>query len=48
MIERGFIIARRGFMSLSLAITESDIDEFISAFDDVLAANAALLTTIPG
>ncbi|MGK0170107.1 MAG: glutamate-1-semialdehyde 2,1-aminomutase [Gammaproteobacteria bacterium] len=48
MIERGFIIARRGFMSLSLAITESDIDEFVSAFDDVLAANAALLTTIPG
>ena len=43
MIERGFYMARRGFISLSLALNESDLDAFAEAFDDVLATHGAVL-----
>ena len=43
LIERGFVTARRGFMSLSLALTEDDYTNFVSAFDDVLANHSARL-----
>jgi glutamate-1-semialdehyde 2,1-aminomutase len=44
MIERGYITARRGFMSLSLALSENDLDGFASAFEDVLTNRVRLLT----
>ncbi len=43
LIERGYITARRGFMSLSLALSDADLEGFISAFDDMLATRKDLL-----
>jgi len=36
MLDRGYYIARRGFISLSLALSDADYDGFVEAFDDVL------------
>jgi glutamate-1-semialdehyde 2,1-aminomutase len=36
MLDRGFYVARRGFVSLSLALDDADYDGFVDAFDDVL------------
>lgn len=44
LIERGYVTARRGFMSLSLALEDADLDGFVSAFEDVLANRAPLLS----
>lgn len=44
LFERGYITARRGFMSLSLALEAADLDGFVSAFEDVLASRASLLS----
>jgi glutamate-1-semialdehyde 2,1-aminomutase len=48
MIERGFFLARRGFVSLALPVTDADcaaftaaIDEFLSVQSGVVAAAAA-------
>ncbi len=43
MIEAGFYLARRGFMSLSLAMTEADHDAFAAAFEEYLQLHAPLL-----
>lgn len=43
LIDRGFYIARRGFIALSLAVTEADLDRFVEAFTDVLVARKAVL-----
>ena len=43
MLARGFYLARRGFMSLSLALTDDDCDAFVAAADAVLAEHAAVL-----
>lgn len=43
MLARGFYLARRGFMSLSLALTEDDHDRFAAAFEDVLGEYGDLL-----
>lgn len=43
LIERGYVTARRGFMSLSLALEDTDLDGFVSAFDDVIASRGHLL-----
>ncbi len=43
LLERGFSIARRGLISLSLPLTEADDSAFLAAFDDVLATYAAPL-----
>ena len=37
MLHRGFYLARRGFISLSLPLTDADRDAFVDAFDDFLA-----------
>jgi glutamate-1-semialdehyde 2,1-aminomutase len=47
LIERGYVTARRGFMSLSLALSDAEIDGFVSAFDDVLASHAGALRAAP-
>ena len=43
MIERGFYSARRGFISLSLPLTDDDVDGFVEALSDVLAQDADLI-----
>jgi glutamate-1-semialdehyde 2,1-aminomutase len=47
LIERGYVTARRGFMSLSLALSDAEIDGFVSALDDVLATHADALRAAP-
>jgi len=42
MLARGQYLARRGFMSLSLALSDDDIGAFADAAADVLAAHGAL------
>ena len=44
LIERGFITARRGFMSLSLVLEEAHYDAFADAFEDVLSEWRDVLT----
>ncbi len=36
LLERGFYIAPRGFIALSLAVSHSDVEAFAEAFDDSL------------
>lgn len=36
MLEQGFYVARRGFIVLSLPITNEDIDRFVASFEDFL------------
>lgn len=43
LIERGFITARRGFMSLSLALKEDDLTAFSEAFEGMLADSRDVL-----
>lgn len=43
MIARGYVTARRGFMSLSLALSDAELDGFVSAFDDMLDSCGQLL-----
>lgn len=45
MMMRGFVYAQRGYITLSLAMVDGDLDNFVSAFDEVLATHAELLTT---
>jgi glutamate-1-semialdehyde 2,1-aminomutase len=43
MLERGFYLARRGFISPSLALEPTDYDAFAAAFEDFLDAYGAVL-----
>jgi glutamate-1-semialdehyde 2,1-aminomutase len=43
MMERGFYLARRGFMALSLALTDDDGDRFVEAFDEFFATYGHLV-----
>lgn len=47
LIDKGFFTTRRGFMALSLAITEADRAGFVEAVDDFLAHHGRLLDTEP-
>jgi len=44
LLERGYYMARRGFMALSLAITDAQVDGLIDAVGAVLSDRAALWT----
>jgi glutamate-1-semialdehyde 2,1-aminomutase len=44
MLARGIYTARRGFVALSLPLTNEDYDAFVDAFDDFLVANGPALT----
>jgi glutamate-1-semialdehyde 2,1-aminomutase len=44
MVLRGFVYAQRGYMTLSLAMTDQDLDDFASAFDEVLSLHSDLLS----
>ena len=43
MLARGIYLAQRGYMTLSLAMTEAHLDSFSNAFDEVLAAHGEVL-----
>jgi glutamate-1-semialdehyde 2,1-aminomutase len=43
LVARGFYIARRGFIALSLPLTDADIASFLAGMDDIVASRAALL-----
>lgn len=43
LLERGIYIARRGFIALSLAVTEADIRRFLDALDDIITVRRPLL-----
>ncbi len=43
LLERGVYTARRGFIALSLAVTNTDLDGYVAALDDSLTARRALL-----
>jgi len=40
LLERGYYMARRGFIALSLEITDDDVDGFVDAVRDSLAARS--------
>ena len=43
MIERGYYMARRGFIALSLPTTEKDVEGFLAALSDFLETHGALI-----
>lgn len=43
LLERGFYIARRGFIALSLAIDDAAIEQFLAALRDIIAERKQLL-----
>jgi glutamate-1-semialdehyde 2,1-aminomutase len=43
MLERGFYLARRGMIALSLEVREPELDAFVAAVEDFLAVRASLL-----
>jgi len=43
LLERGVFIARRGLIALSLPFGDAEVDLFVAALDDALAAHAAVL-----
>jgi glutamate-1-semialdehyde 2,1-aminomutase len=45
LVTRGFYIARRGFMALSLPLTDADTAGLVAALDDIVASRGALLRT---
>jgi glutamate-1-semialdehyde 2,1-aminomutase len=44
LIARGFYIARRGLIALSLPVNDTDVDALVAALDDILSARPELLT----
>jgi glutamate-1-semialdehyde 2,1-aminomutase len=42
LLERGFYMARRGLIALSLALTDADCDAFVTALDDALHSRESL------
>lgn len=47
LLARGFYFARRGFMALSLPLTDADCDALVAALDDTIASRGALLQAAP-
>jgi glutamate-1-semialdehyde 2,1-aminomutase len=43
LIEHGQYMARRGFISLSLPLTDAECDAFVAAFDEFLAVRGSLV-----
>ena len=48
MIRRGFYVARRGFMALSLPLEQKDYDGFAAAFEGFLDDHQGLLSSLDG
>jgi len=45
-LERGFHMARRGFIALSIEVTDDDIDQFLAMVDDWCADAARFVTPV--
>ena len=43
LLERGYYVARRGFIALSLALTPAQLDDFVAAVAEVVALRQTLL-----
>ena len=43
MLNRGFYLARRGYISLSVVLVDSDLDLMVDAFADFLDGHGAVL-----
>ena len=43
LLERGQYMARRGFIALTLMVTDADIDGFVAALDDTLTTRRGVL-----
>jgi glutamate-1-semialdehyde 2,1-aminomutase len=43
LLERGYYLARRGFIALSLMVGDADLDGFVAAVEDVVAERADVL-----
>jgi hypothetical protein len=43
LLERGYYMARRGFIALSLMVSDADLDGFVAAVKDVVAERADVL-----
>jgi glutamate-1-semialdehyde 2,1-aminomutase len=43
LIQRGYYMARRGFIALSLPTTDKDADGFVAAVTDILETHGALI-----
>jgi glutamate-1-semialdehyde 2,1-aminomutase len=43
LLERGYYLARRGFIALSLMVGDADLDGFVEAVKDVVAERADVL-----
>ncbi|MEL6288629.1 MAG: aminotransferase class III-fold pyridoxal phosphate-dependent enzyme [Pseudomonadota bacterium] len=45
LLEKGIYIARRGFIALSLAVTDADLARFVDTLDEVVSARRSVLPT---
>ena len=43
LLARGFYVARRGFIALSIAVTDDDLDRFVAALGEILDERKPLL-----
>ena len=43
LLERGYYMARRGFIALSMVVTDDDLDGFIAAVDDIIQSRSTIL-----
>jgi glutamate-1-semialdehyde 2,1-aminomutase len=43
LLERGFYVARRGFIALSVVVTDDDLDGFVAAMSETIEVNQAVL-----
>ncbi|MFY0611843.1 MAG: aminotransferase class III-fold pyridoxal phosphate-dependent enzyme [Hyphomicrobiaceae bacterium] len=43
LLERGYYVARRGFIALTVAVTADELDGFVAALGDILDARKAVL-----
>ncbi len=43
LLDRGFYVARRGFIALTVAVTDSDLDAFVAALKDTVSVCEAVL-----
>lgn len=46
LLERGYYMARRGFIALSLMVSDADLDGFVAAVEDVMTERADVLPRV--
>lgn len=43
LLERGYYMARRGFIALSMVVTDDDLDGFVAAVDDIIQSRGTVM-----